>query len=338
MNPILSRFSVIASKIGLQKTVALTIKRLKPVLVLAVGSLAALSFSGAHRFASVDSARAASCAGPEYRSFDFWMGDWKAFDADNPAKAVAHTRVDRILDGCVLLEDYEGTDGSHGESFTIYDASRQVWHQSWVTNHGVVLVIEGKLQSGEMVLSGVSHPSDGKEKFVRGVWKPVTGGVRETAVTSTDGGKTWNPWFDLMFRPATSGTSTNTSPNDRSIIAGLDTQYQAAVKNNDANTMAQILADDFVLVTGSGKTYSKTDLLNEARSGRIVYEHQEDGEQTVRVWGDSAVVTAKLWEKGTENGKPFEYTVWFSDLYLCTPSGWQYEFGQSSLPLPKILE
>lgn len=139
-----------------------------------------------------------------------------------------------------------------------------------------------------------------------------------------------------MFRPTASGTSTNASPHDRSIISGLDTQYQAAVKNNDATTMGQILADDFVLVTGSGKTYGKTDLLNEARSGRIVYERQEDSEQTVRVWGDSAVVTARLWEKGTENGKPFDYSVRFSDLYVRTPTGWRYEFGQSSLPLSKI--
>jgi hypothetical protein len=29
----------------------------------------------------------------------------------------------------------------------------------------------------------------------------MTGGVRETAVTSTDGGTTWQPWFDLVFRP-----------------------------------------------------------------------------------------------------------------------------------------
>ena len=108
------------------------------------------------------------------------------------------------------------------------------------------------------------------------------------------------------------------------------------MKNNDATTMGQILADDFVLVTGSGKTYGKTDLLNEARSGRIVYERQEDSEQTVRVWGDSAVVTARLWEKGTENGKPFDYSVRFSDLYVRTPTGWRYEFGQSSLPLSKI--
>lgn len=201
MNRILSRFSVIASKIALLKIAALTIKRLKPVLVLAVVFLAALQFSGAHRSASVDSARAPSCAGPEYQGFDFWMGDWKAFDVDNPTTVVARTRVDRILDGCVLLEDYQDTDGSHGESFTIYDAPRQVWHQSWVTNHGVLPVIEGKLQAGEMILSGVSHLSEGKQRYVRGVWKPVTGGVRETAVTSTDGRQDLGPLVRLDVSP-----------------------------------------------------------------------------------------------------------------------------------------
>jgi ketosteroid isomerase-like protein len=123
--------------------------------------------------------------------------------------------------------------------------------------------------------------------------------------------------------------------DDRNLVAALDSQYQTAVKKNDAATMGRILADDFTLVTGSGKTYTKSDLLEEARSGRIVYEHQEDSAQTVRIGGDTAVVTAKLWEKGTENGKPFDYAVWFSDTYVRTASGWRYVFGQSSLPLPK---
>src|SRR6266700_3351022 len=78
--------------------------------------------------------------------------------------------------------------------------------------------------------------------------------------------------------------------DDRKVVASLDTEYQAAVKKNDAARMDRILADDFVLVTASGKTYSKTDLLNDARGGRTTYEHQEDTMQTVRVWGDTAVV------------------------------------------------
>jgi ketosteroid isomerase-like protein len=123
--------------------------------------------------------------------------------------------------------------------------------------------------------------------------------------------------------------------DDKQAVAALDTAYQAAVKKNDAATMDRILADDFILVIGSGKTFTKADLLEEARSGKQVYEHQEDTEQTVRLWGDTAVITAKLWEKGTSSGKPFDYTLWFSDTYVRTPTGWRYVFGQASLPLPK---
>jgi ketosteroid isomerase-like protein len=130
-------------------------------------------------------------------------------------------------------------------------------------------------------------------------------------------------------------STTRTKDEDtQRIVADLDTEYQAAVKANDVATMDRILADDFVLVVGSGRSYSKADLLEEARSGRLHYEHQEDTEQTVRVWGDTAVVTAKLWARGTEQGAPFEYHVWFSDTYVRTPDGWRYVFGQSGGRLP----
>ena len=123
--------------------------------------------------------------------------------------------------------------------------------------------------------------------------------------------------------------------DDEKAVASLDTEYQAAVKNNNVATMDRILADDFMLVTGLGKTYTKADLLNEARSKRTIYEHQEDSAQKVSVWGDTAVVTALLWEKGTEDGKPFDYKLWFSDTYVRTPAGWRYVFGQASTRLPK---
>ena len=138
-----------------------------------------------------------------------------------------------------------------------------------------------------------------------------------------------------MLHTATKNGTNAATGDDEKILAALDTEYQAAVKKNDAATMDRILADDFILVTGSGKTYTKSDLLQEARAGQMIYEHQEDTEQKVRVWGNTAVVTAKLWEKGTDHEKPFDYTVWFSDTYVRTPAGWRYVFGQSSLPLQK---
>jgi ketosteroid isomerase-like protein len=136
----------------------------------------------------------------------------------------------------------------------------------------------------------------------------------------------------LVIAPSKSFASAS---GDEKIVAALDTQYQEAVQKNDAATMDRILADDFVLVTGRGKTYSKADLLKEARDKTFIYEHQEDSNKKVRVWGDTAVVTALLWAKGTEEGKPFEYKLWFSDLYVRTATGWRYLFAQSSLPLPK---
>ncbi len=126
------------------------------------------------------------------------------------------------------------------------------------------------------------------------------------------------------------------APDDRAIVAALDTAYQAAVKANDVATMSRILADDFVLVTGRGTALTKADLLKSAESKESVYEHQEDTNQTVRQWGSTAVVTALLWIKGTNTnkGEPFDYKVWFSDTYVKTPAGWKYVFGQASLRLP----
>jgi ketosteroid isomerase-like protein len=175
--------------------------------------------------------------------------------------------------------------------------------------------------------------------------------------------------FLVALAPSRAG-STHTVADDAATVAALDTEYQAAVKRNDAQTMDRILADDFVLVTGRGQVFTKTDLLREARNQSTIYEHQEDTEQNVRVWGDTAVVTALLWLKGSSGssqqqvmgphqasnddlwavpterpasvsngsaasaGAAFERKLWFSDTYVRTPTGWRYVFGQASLALP----
>jgi ketosteroid isomerase-like protein len=138
----------------------------------------------------------------------------------------------------------------------------------------------------------------------------------------------------MSFQPAHTKNLENTLPTDESVVTALDTEYQEAVKNNDVATMDRILADDFVLVTGNGTAYTKADLLKEAAEKTVIYERQEDSNQTVRIWGDTAVITALLWAKGTDRGEPFDYKVWFSDTYVRTAQGWRYVFGQASLRLP----
>src|SRR5262249_44767806 len=65
------------------------------------------------------------------------------------------------------------------------------------------------------------------------------------------------------------------------------------------------------------------------------YEQQDEepGTQTVRVYGDTAVVTAKIWLKGTfDDGRRFDRRLWFSDTYVRTPAGWIYVLGQAGAP------
>jgi len=139
-----------------------------------------------------------ACAAPEYRQFDFWLGDWDVFDSGD-AKPSMRIRVEKILDGCALRESYRDDAGKLGESYNIYDASRKVWHQTWVTNRGQLLVLEGGLENGVMTLRATETTPAGPVLW-RGVWTPRGAEVRETAETSSDGGKTWKPKFDIVFR------------------------------------------------------------------------------------------------------------------------------------------
>jgi len=123
---------------------------------------------------------------------------------------------------------------------------------------------------------------------------------------------------------------------DRDAVAQIDRTYQEAVKRNDADAMKKIMHPDFQLVLGDGRRFNREDLLRDARRQRFIYDLQDEelGSQSVMVWGDTAIVTAKLLLKGTNDGQPFERILWFSDTYVRTDRGWKYYFGQASLPLP----
>jgi|SRR6185312_2022967 len=143
----------------------------------------------------------APCSAPEYRQFDFWLGDW---DVTNPAgKPAGHNRVTSEYGGCVLQEHWSGTGGSLGSSFNIYDPVRKVWHQTWVDNSGTLLEIEGGLKDGSMVMSGEQLQRDGKKLLNRITWTPIGSGgaakVRQLWETSTDGGRTWSTAFDGSY-------------------------------------------------------------------------------------------------------------------------------------------
>lgn len=139
----------------------------------------------------------------------------------------------------------------------------------------------------------------------------------------------------MMSAPATVAQTGNAA--DRAAIAALDLEFQRAVKVNDAATIDRILHPEYWLVLGNGTVVTRDELIQEARARTIEYEIQDEvpGTQQVRLWGDTAVVTAKLRIKGRRAGQIFSRTLWFSDTYVRTAEGWKYAFAQASLPVPE---
>jgi hypothetical protein len=175
-------------------------RSMKPLVMAAL--LTALAAGAGHsQGSSAATGPSAPCAGPEFRQFDFWLGDWDTYEVADTSKVVARNRVTSILGGCVLREAYQQNDGLVGESYSLWDEARGVWHQSWVTNRGTLLLLDGRLDHGRMVLTGSEKATDGTASLLRGIWWVEGRDVRERAERSTDGGKTWAPVFDIVFRP-----------------------------------------------------------------------------------------------------------------------------------------
>jgi hypothetical protein len=142
-----------------------------------------------------------NCSAAEYHQMNFWIGDWDIVDTDTPRGSVqARAHVDPIAQGCAIHELYEQTDGLVGDSILSYDPARKQWQQTWVTNRGSIMMIAGNFKDGALALAGEAHLNDGKTVMQRIYWKAQEQGVREWAVMSKDGGKTWGQAFDVLFR------------------------------------------------------------------------------------------------------------------------------------------
>lgn len=169
-------------------------------IVLVVACLLLGIAGGATLSAQDNSAQAAAkpkappCSGPEYRQFDFWLGDWSV---SSPAgKKQGENRVVSLLNGCVIQENWVGEQGSVGHSYNMYSNRDEQWHQTWVDNQGLLLQLAGGIQDGKMVMRGTLNGPDGKPVLHEISWEPIEGGkVRQHWRASKDGGETWKDLF-----------------------------------------------------------------------------------------------------------------------------------------------
>jgi hypothetical protein len=157
------------------------------VLALGVGAITAPATASA----------TAPCSTPAHREFDFWLGEWEVRTPDG--KLAGINRIEREYDGCVLHERYTTERGYRGESLNVYDATRGAWHQTWVDNTGVLLLLEGGLREGQMVLEGETVGADGLAQKHRISWTPNPDGSVRQFWQATDASGQWTTLFDGLY-------------------------------------------------------------------------------------------------------------------------------------------
>lgn len=159
-------------------------------ITIACGLLAAAQAAG-----QAPAPPAKPCSAPEYRQFDFWLGDWDVENAAVPGR-ISRNRISSTNGGCTLLEQYTAPSGYAGSSLNFYDAARGVWHQTWIDNQGQPLYLEGGLQDGAMVLATTGDAVDRQ----RITWTPLPDGrVRQHWEATQDGGRSWTTVFDGYY-------------------------------------------------------------------------------------------------------------------------------------------
>lgn len=148
-----------------------------------------------------------ACTAPDYRAFDFWVGEWDVY-ANGSSAEVATSSIEAMFGGCAIRETWKPLKGGGGGSFSHYDAERRHWRQAWIDSSGARVDFDGGPANGKMVLTGhwANVVAKGQDGLIRMTYsKQPDGSVRQHGEQSTDHGLTWATSFDFIYRPRQAG-------------------------------------------------------------------------------------------------------------------------------------
>jgi tetratricopeptide (TPR) repeat protein len=134
----------------------------------------------------------------EHQQFDFWVGEWtvKQTGVD---QVMGSSSIQKILDDCVVLENWTGGRGNTGKSFNIYDANTKKWEQYWVDSNGGRIFFSGHLNGTTMDYFADTDENGKKATRHLQFFHVSSDEVRQFSQRSEDGGKTWSVEYDFTY-------------------------------------------------------------------------------------------------------------------------------------------
>ncbi len=115
-------------------------------------------------------------------------------------------------------------------------------------------------------------------------------------------------------------------------ILALENKWNEAYKQGDVAAMNSLLAGDFIITVEDGATFSKAGYIAHCgdSDNRVLISEMSD--LKVRMHGNAAVVTGAYHEKGTSNGKPYEYHDRLTDVWMMIDGRWQIIASHYAIP------
>ena len=103
-----------------------------------------------------------------------------------------------------------------------------------------------------------------------------------------------------------------------------------AMCRGDVSALNGILADDLVYTHSSAKVDTKQSLLGGMEAGTTVYTSIEPSEVQAQAFGDAVVLTGVARIGVTSSGRPLNFGVRFTDVYVNQNGQWQMVAWQST--------
>jgi tetratricopeptide (TPR) repeat protein len=138
-------------------------------------------------------------AAPEFRQFDFWIGEWDV-QSNGSGQTAGKSSVQLMLGDCVIFENWTGALGVNGKSFNVYNTAQKQWRQTWVDDRGTLTDYSGEFKGDRLEYYAESIGANGqKQKLRMTFFKQGADRVRQLGEVSTDEGKTWSTRYDLIY-------------------------------------------------------------------------------------------------------------------------------------------
>ena len=161
----------------------------------------AIIFAAATAAAATPTAPAqAPCAAAEFHQLDFWIGQLNVYEKDT-GKMSSTSRIEGVMAGCGIGEHYEepgDPSGPYsGTSYSSYDRKDGKWHQMYIDTNGNVAWFTGGLVGSDLVMDAPAA----KGAITRMAYHRLPdGSVEQIGTSSLDGGATWKPRYDYIYR------------------------------------------------------------------------------------------------------------------------------------------